>query len=215
MSKIHQARAHVLSHFLLCAGTHAVSDATDKFATRRKDHRLHGGTTASKGINSEVHDREFHVNQLATSMQLLESMKRHFPQQTSQVEKRTTETYFHRINSMVMMNELAFEDKPHRSDEPNLRTRESSEIPQSSVPGADTTWNFDVRDGKYAGDRKALQIRKLFRIWTLCDPGLQRSSSRAPSSKRRQGQHPSVDGLPDETLDIARETKLSEGRKLY
>ena len=42
-------------------------------------------------------------------------------------------TYFHRINSMVMMNELAFEDKPHRSDEPNLRTLESSEIPQSSV----------------------------------------------------------------------------------
>ena len=73
-----------------------------------------------------------------------------FLNKRARVEKRSTETYFHSINSMVMMNELAIEDKPHRSDEPNFRTRESSEIPQSSVQVQTPLGIRHVRDGKSA-----------------------------------------------------------------
>ena len=74
---------------------------------------------------------------------------------------------------------------------------------------SDTTWKFDVRDGKSAGDRKALQIRNLLSIWTPTDPE-QLFLNRAPSNKKRKGQHSSIDGLADETLDTARETRSAK-----
>ena len=162
----------------------------------------------------------FHVNPLATSIQLLESMKRHVSWTNDSIGKeRTSETYFHCIIFTGMMNELAIEDNSHRSDEPNLRTRESSEIPHSSVqvqtPLRDTT-HSRRKTRKETGTAEHCRSVKftysgsgypVILAATFC--------SRARSNKRRKGQHPFKDGLPDETLDIARETQLSEGWKLY
>ena len=73
---------------------HAMSDATGKFTMRWTDHRRHGGTAASKEINSKFLDCEFHVKSGVTSMQLLDTVKHNVSCTNDSTGKKCTpETY--------------------------------------------------------------------------------------------------------------------------
>ena len=149
LSQMLQARVSMFSDSVLCVGTHAMCGATRKFSTMWASHRLRGGTITSKGTTLKIFDCEFHVNPGNLDANAGSSKNNMFHRHTTLLEKRLRQRRTFTIIIMGTMKDLAFTDKPHRSDEPKHQILcRTFGLGYWVVvrPGSESTWKFDKCD---------------------------------------------------------------------